>query len=146
MSKIEVFTDGAFSSSRNTGGLGVVFVIDNKKAYEFSKMIPNTTNNKCELLAVIYALNAISRNIDSLTIYSDSQYVIGCATKGWQRKKNVELWKLYDKVWNKAKQFCSNIEFCWVKGHTSNSDFFSEMNNLADKLAVEASHEYGISK
>lgn len=146
MSNLEVFTDGAFSSSRNTGGVGVVFVIDGKKSYEFSKMIPNTTNNKCELLAVIYALNAVSRKIESLTIYSDSQYVIGCATKGWKRKKNVELWNLYDKVLNKAKQFCPNIDFCWVKGHTSSSDFFSQMNNLADKLAVEASQEYETKK
>ena len=146
MSRLEVFTDGAFSSSRDTGGVGVVFVIDGEKAYEFSKMIPNTTNNKCELLAVIYALNAVSRKIEALTIYSDSQYVIGCATKGWKRKKNVELWNLYDKVLNKAKQFCPNIDFCWVKGHTSSSDFFSQMNNLADKLAVEASQEYETKK
>lgn len=139
---LEVFTDGAFSSSRGTGGVGVVFVIDGKKVYEFSKMIPNTTNNKCELLAVIYALNAISSQLKSLTIYSDSQYVIGCATKGWKRKKNVELWNLYDKVLEKAEKFCSSINFCWVKGHTSNSDFFSQMNNLADKLAVDASQEY----
>ena len=131
MSNLEVFTDGAFSSSRNTGGVGVVFVID---------------GNKCELLAVIYALNAVSRKIESLTIYSDSQYVIGCATKGWKRKKNVELWNLYDKVFAKASQFCPDIKFCWVKGHTSNSDFFSEMNNLADKLAVEASQEYETKK
>lgn len=143
---LEIFTDGAFSSSRNTGGVGVVFVINGEKSYEFSKMIPNTTNNKCELLAVIYALNAISRNIKSLTIYSDSQYVIGCATKGWRRKKNVELWNLYDKVFEKARKFCSDINFCWVKGHTSNSDFFSEMNSLADKLAVEASQEYETKK
>lgn len=134
MSNLEVFTDGAFSSSRNTGGVGVVFVIDGKKSYEFSKMIPNTTNNKCELLAVIYALNAVSRKIESLTIYSDSQYVIGCATKGWKRKANISLWKAYDKVYEKASSFCSNIRFEWVKGHDRN-----EYNNLADKLAVEAS-------
>ena len=64
----------------------------------------------------------------------------------WKRKKNVELWNLYDKVFAKASQFCPDIKFCWVKGHTSNSDFFSEMNNLADKLAVEASQEYETKK
>ncbi len=146
MRNIEVFTDGAYSSSRDAGGIGIVFVINGVKAYEFSKMIPNTTNNKCELLAVIYALNAISREIESLTIYSDSQYVIGCATKGWTRKKNVELWNLYDKVLAKAGKFCSNINFCWVKGHTFSSEFSSKMNNLADELAVAASQEYEAKK
>lgn len=66
--------------------------------------------------------------------------------KRMEKKKNVELWNLYDKVFAKASQFCPDIKFCWVKGHTSNSDFFSEMNNLADKLAVEASQEYETKK
>ncbi len=134
---IEVWTDGAFSSCRNCGGIGIVFSINGKKSYEFSKSIPDSTNNKCELLAVIYALHAISKPVDSIIIYSDSQYVIGCATKGWKRKKNVELWNLYDRVLEKAKQFCQDINFCWTKGHAD-----SEMNNRADELAVEASKEY----
>lgn len=142
MSKYIIFTDGAYSSARDQGGIGIVFVKDGKKVYEFSKMIPHTTNNRCELSAVIYALNAISKPIDSIVIYSDSQYVIGCATKGWKRKKNLALWTIYDKILNKAQQFCPDITFCWVKGHTLNCDFFSEMNNLADELAVKASQEY----
>ena len=139
MSNIQIFTDGAFSTSRKTGGIGIVFVINGKKVYEFSKQFPNSTNNKCELLAVIYALNSISKKINSLTIYSDSQYVIGCATKNWKRKKNKELWDLYDKVFDKALKLCSEINLIWVKGHTNDSDFFSQMNNRADILAVTAS-------
>ena len=139
MSDIQIFTDGAFSTSRKTGGIGIVFVINGKKVYEFSKQFPNSTNNKCELLAVIYALNSISKKINSLTIYSDSQYVIGCATRNWKRKKNKELWELYDKVFNKALKLCSEINLIWIKGHTNNSDFFSQMNNRADILAVTAS-------
>lgn len=131
---LECYTDGAFSPMRNAGGVGVVFIISGVKVHTFSKKIENTTNNKCELIAVIIALNAISKPIDSVIIYSDSQYVIGCATKGWKRKANISLWKAYDKVYEKASSFCSNIRFKWVKGHDRN-----EYNNLADKLAVEAS-------
>ncbi len=137
---IEVFTDGAYSVMREQGGVGVVFVVDGKKVYEYSNTIPNATNNKCELLAVIFALRALSKPVDKFTIYSDSQYVIGCATKGWQRKKNIALWRKYDEVYNRATELCSNIEFVWVKGHEKKNDFFSQMNNLADTLAVEASH------
>ena len=140
LKRIEFYTDGAYSSSRDTGGIGIVVVIDGKKVYEYSKCIPNSTNNKCELLAVIYALKSVSKPVESITIYSDSQYVIGCATKGWKRKKNVELWNLYDKAFAKANQFCPDIKFCWIRGHTSNLDFFSKMNNLADKLARESSN------
>jgi ribonuclease HI len=104
-------------------------------------MFEKTTNNKCEIMAVVYALHAISKPVDKVTIYSDSQYVIGCATLGWKRKKNPEYWALYDNVLEKAKKLCPNIEFKWVRGHTSNKDFDSQMNDLADKLAVEASNE-----
>ena len=141
MSKFACYTDGACSLARNKGGIGVVFVKDGEKVYEFKKSYTNTTNNKCELMAVIYALNAISTPIEQLIIYSDSQYVIGCATKGWKRKKNVEYWALYDKVLKKAKTLCPDIQFIWVKGHEESSDFNSQMNNLADRLAVEASNE-----
>lgn len=139
MSDIQIFTDGAFSTSRKAGGIGIVFVINGKKVYEFSKQFLNSTNNKCELLAVIYALNSISKKINSLTIYTDSQYVIGCATRGWKRKKNKELWDLYDRVFDKALKLCPEINLVWVKGHTNNSDFFSQMNDKADMLAVTAS-------
>lgn len=131
---LECYTDGAFSPMRNSGGIGIVFLLNGKKVHSFSKKIENTTNNKCELLAVITALNAVSKPIDSVIIYSDSQYVIGCATKGWKRKANPKLWEAYDKVYKKASSFCSDIRFEWVKGHDGN-----EYNNLADKLAVEAS-------
>ena len=141
-----LITDGAYSSSRNQGGIGLVFLKNGEKILEYSRMFKGVTNNIMEVCAVIVGLRMIKNPINSLTIYTDSEYVIGCATKGWKRKKNVELWNLYDKVFTKASQFCSDIKFCWVRGHTSNSDFFSEMNNLADKLAVEASQEYEAKK
>ena len=141
MKKVEFYTDGAFSAIRNTGGIGVVVVIDGKKVYEYSHTYYDTTNNKCELLAVITALNSISKPVESVTIYSDSQYVIMCAQGKWKRKANLELWATYDKVFAKAQKFCTNIKYTWVKGHSKASDDFNEnMNKIADKLAVEASH------
>lgn len=138
---LTIFTDGAYSPKTNKGGIGIVFILDGSIIYNFSKQIINTTNNKCELLAVIYALKAISRPLGSITIYSDSQYVIGIITKNWKRNKNVELWNLYDKAFAKASKFCSNINFVWTKGHESNNEFFSRMNNFADSLARSASKE-----
>lgn len=138
--EIEIFTDGAYSPMRDQGGVGLVFVINGKKSYEYNKPISKTTNNKCELLAVIYALKSISKPVDKIKIYTDSQYVIGCATLGWKRKKNVEYWQAYDKAYKYASELCKDIEFIWVKGHENNDSLFSTMNNLADRLAVEASH------
>lgn len=132
---IECYTDGAYSPSLNSGGIGIVFVINGKKVYEYNRKIPNSTNNKCELLAVIIALKAISKPIDSFIIYSDSQYVINSINNNWKRKKNIKYWNKFDEVFNDAKSLCKNIQFKWVKGHSN-----CEYNNLADKLAVEASN------
>lgn len=137
MNKIDVWTDGAYSSAREQGGVGIVFVKDDKIIYKYSKCLQNTTNNRCELYAVIKALQAISKPIDKLVIYSDSQYVVCSINKGWQRKKNKDLWSIFDRFYEQAQKYCSDINFEWVKGHEDN-----EFNNIADKLAVEASHEF----
>ena len=132
---MNIYTDGACHSSTKIGGIGVVFTKNNQIIYKFNKKFTDTTNNRMEILAIIYALHAISKPIDIINIYSDSQYAIGCITKNWTRKKNTDLWQLFDKVYSKAKILCSNIQFNWVKGHDIN-----EFNNVADKLAVEASN------
>ena len=92
-----LITDGAYSSSSDQGGIGIVFLKDGEKILEYSKMYKRTTNNIMELSAVIVGLRFIKKPINSLNIISDSMYVIGCITKGWKRKKNVKLWQVFDK-------------------------------------------------
>ena len=132
---MDIYTDGACHSSTKIGGIGVVFTKNNQIIYTFNKKFTDTTNNRMEILAIIYALHAISKPIDIINIYSDSQYAIGCIIKNWSRKKNTDLWQLFDKVYSKAKTICPNIQFNWVKAHDIN-----EFNNAADELAVEASN------
>ena len=129
---IEVYTDGAYSSSRNQGGLGIVFIKDDKVIAKFSKTYKNTTNNRMELMAVIIALQSI-KDENEITIYSDSMYVIGTATQGWKRKKNLDLWEIYDAVIDSFK----TVTFKHVKGHSTNV-----FNNLCDEMAVAASQAY----
>lgn len=129
-----LITDGAYSSSLDQGGVAFVFLCDDKPVLEFSKMYKGVTNNKMELLSVIIGLSAIKGSIESLVITTDSMYVIGCASLGWKRKKNVELWKKFDEQYERVKTLCSNISFKHVKGH--NGD---KWNEYVDKLAVKAS-------
>ena len=118
---LTIYTDGACQVSTGNGGVGVVFIKDDEVIYQFSKHFKNVTNNQMEIMAVIYALHAISTNFDSITVVSDSQYVLGCINKGWKRKKNQNYWQLFDKVYNKAKEFCSDIKFEWTKGQDRKS-------------------------
>lgn len=134
MSNLVFYTDGAYSSSRNAGGIGIVCLKDGNLILKYSKKYTNTTNNRMEMRAVITALLSVKKKVESIKIISDSQYVIGCATKGWKRKKNVDLWELYDKAYKQASSYCDNITFEWVHGHTGD-----KYNEIVDKLAVKSS-------
>ena len=92
-----------------------------------------------ELGAIILGLRAIKGSIDSLVIVSDSMYCVGCATKGWKRKKNQKLWEAFDKEYSRVSSLCSNITWKHVKGHQNDSSEFTKWNNYVDKLAVRAS-------
>jgi len=137
--KYTLITDGAYSSSRDQGGIGVIFLQGDNVILEYSKGFNNTTNNQMELAAIIIGLRAIKKPIDSLTIVTDSEYCIGCATLGWKRKKNQSLWKVFDYEFKRVHTLCNKIEFKHVKGHQNDDKEFTKWNNRADKLAVAAS-------
>lgn len=73
----QIYTDGSCRANGN-GGLGVVWLKDGKKVFEYSKGFKNTTNNQMELLAIGIALRSIKKPINSLEIISDSEYALGC--------------------------------------------------------------------
>lgn len=128
---IKIYTDGAYSSSRDQGGWAFVVVEDDFKIYSQFYPVKNTTNNRMEILAAMEACKwAKERNKLDIIILTDSMYVIGTMTQNWKRKKNVDLWIEFDEVVEGM-----NIKFEHVKGH--NGDKY---NSLCDVLAVQASH------
>ncbi len=133
---LQIYTDGAYKSSIDQGGIGIVWIKDNEIFKKYSKGFKHTTNNKMELIAMLCAFKSIKTSIDEVEFISDSQYVLGCLTKGWKKKKNVELWNILDKEYERVKSLVKNIKFTHVRGH---QDCFG--NNLADELASNASLE-----
>lgn len=126
-----VYTDGAYKSSIKAGGVGIVFLCNGEKVWEYSKKYGESTNQRMEVLASIIALKSIKASIDSLTIVTDSMYVIGTASKGWKRKANLDLWKRFDKALEEAQSFTKEpIIFKHVKGHDGN-----KYNEQCDRLA-----------
>lgn len=133
---LQIYTDGAYKSSIDQGGIGIVWMKDNEVFKKYSKGFKHTTNNKMELIAMLCAFKSIKTSMDEVEFISDSQYVLGCLTKGWKKKKNVELWNILDKEYERVKSLVKNIKFTHVRGH---QDCFG--NNLADELASNASLE-----
>ena len=133
---IKIYTDGASRGNPGPGGFGVVMIYGALRK-EISEGFRYTTNNRMELLSVIVALESLKKEGTTVTIYSDSKYVVDSVEQkwvfGWEKKyfkdkKNEDLWKRFLRIYRKH-----NVKFVWVKGHASNKE-----NNRCDELAVAA--------
>jgi ribonuclease HI len=136
MAKIVIYTDGSSRGNPGPGGWGSILICGSNRK-EISGGFKFTTNNRMELMSVIYALEALKTNGHDITIYSDSQYVVNSVEKGWvfnwiknnkKDAKNMDLWQKFVSLYP-----LNNIKFIWVKGHSSNVE-----NNCCDVLATTA--------
>lgn len=132
----QIFTDGSCRGNKN-GGIGVVWIKNGEKVFEYSKGYKNTTNNQMELLAIGKALASIKEPIDSLEIVSDSEYALGCIfNEKWNPKKNVELIIKIKKQLIKTQSLVKNpITYRHVDGHQKGESDDIKWNNKADSLA-----------
>ena len=134
-----MYTDGSAKGNPGKGGYGVV-LISGKHRKELSCGYRLTTNNRMELLAVIVGLESLTRARETVTVFSDSKYVVdavekkwvfGWETKNFNNKKNPDLWIRFLKTYRKH-----NVSFKWIKGHANNIE-----NERCDYLAVESSEK-----
>ncbi|HJV19782.1 MAG TPA: ribonuclease HI [Sediminibacterium sp.] len=144
---LHIYTDGAARGNPGPGGYGILLIWGDKRK-EISAGFRRTTNNRMELMAVIVALQSLTKNDIPVTIHTDSRYVVDSIQKkwldGWIRtgfkggKKNRDLWTKYYEL---SRQF--KICFVWVKGHAENP-----FNNRCDELATRAAdgHHLHIDK
>jgi len=138
-----IYTDGAARGNPGPGGYGAILMWGDKTR-ELSAGYRLTTNNRMELMAVIAALKALTKQNIPLTIYTDSQYVLNSVEKKWLDnwvrtdfkggKKNKDLWLQY---YHLAKDY--TVNFVWVKGHAENI-----FNNRCDELATAAADGDGL--
>lgn len=135
MINYKIYTDGSCRANGN-GGIGVVWLKNGEKVYEYSKGYKSVTNNIMELSAIYIALRSIKKEIDSLEIISDSEYALGCIfNEKWNPKKNKELIaKIKKQLVETQKLVKSPIKYIHTYGHADD-----KWNNLCDKLATNES-------
>lgn len=139
MTQVDIFTDGACKGNPGPGGWGALLRLGAHEK-ELSGSDPQTTNNRMEMLAVIRALNALTRPCE-VKVHTDSRYVIDGMTKwihGWKRSgwinaskkpvRNAELW--HELIEAAAPH---KIDWIWVKGHNGHVE-----NERVDRLASNA--------
>ena len=144
MKTVEIFTDGACSGNPGPGGWGAVLRYNGVEK-ELSGGEANTTNNRMELSAVIFALEALKEPCH-VVLYSDSQYVCNALKLGWAKKWRANGWMrnkkdpaLNPELWGELLDLVEKhqVEIVWVKGHAGHPE-----NERCDRLAVAAAKQY----
>ena len=79
--KVIIYTDGACLGNPGPGGYGVVLLSGGHRK-EISGGFRLTTNNRMEIMAAIVGLEVL-KGPRSVTLYSDSQYLVDAINKGW---------------------------------------------------------------
>jgi len=156
--EVAIYTDGACSGNGTgnaRGGWAEVLTEPGTTAppQQLSGGERQATNQRMEILAAINGLAALKHPC-TVTLYSDSAYLVNCMTQRWHAKwrrnswigsskkpvANRDLWEaLVDLVENRGH----TIAFVKVKGHANAkhghvSDEHESFNQLCDRLAVEA--------
>ena len=120
-----------------------------------------STNNRMEIMATIYGVSKFISLVDDgtlegakqLNLYSDSEYFEKCINQNWIAKwqqndwmtsgyqgrkptavKNKDLWEKVLEYQEKLRSMGITLTVTHVSGHNG-----VELNELADKLAVEVS-------
>ena len=139
---LEIYTDGSCKGNPGPGSWAAIVVEDGLvKEVTQSEVVPDTTNNRMEMSAILWAKNTYgSCFINIPTVYTDSSYALNSFTKwidgwrnnGWKKSdgsalENLDLIKMYDK-W---EQLGMMIDLKKVNGHSGH-----KWNELADQLAT----------
>ena len=140
MTNYQIYTDGSCRANGN-GGIGVVWIKNGEKVFEYSKGYVKVTNNIMELKAIGIALTSIKKPIDSLEIISDSEYALGCIfNEKWNPKKNIDLINSIKRQLKKAQTLIKEpIKYRHIDGHQKGNNDDIKWNNLCDKLATSES-------
>ena len=124
-----LYTDGACRGNPGPGGWAALLSTDDQVRW-YAGRDGRTTNNRMEILAAIKGLEQTPSG-RQVTIVSDSQYLVNTMTKGWQRKKNHDLWGQLD-----ALVKGRSVTWEWIYGHAGHP-----FNEEADRLARAAAKD-----
>jgi len=130
-STLKVYIDGASSGNPGPSGIGVIVTDESGKVLQKSShYIGETTNNRAEYLALLFALQTLHSLLHSpptkIIVHTDSELLYNQLV-GRYRVRHPELRKLWEKVIQEIKHL--PIEFRRIP---------RSLNRAADRLAKKA--------
>ena len=130
--QIRLYTDGAcdIHAENKPGGWAAILQANDDAGALVKEVVASggaegTTNNQMELTAVVKGLKLLSRPA-TLTVYSDSRYVIDIARGAKKPVKNRRLWQAYFELAGRHM-----LDWKYVAGHSGDP-----LNERCDRLAV----------
>ena len=138
---VDIFTDGACSGNPGPGGWAAILRYGQHEL-EISGSMPQTTNNRMEVFALISALGKLKTRCQ-VTVHSDSAFnqhwLDNWQKRGWKNSEgkpveNQDLWRLLLLTINKKGHI---VIFNKVKGHSDHPE-----NNRCDAMARDAIQQY----
>lgn len=141
MKHVTVYTDGACRGNPGPGGYGAILQYGSTRR-ELSGGEAETTNNRMELTAAIAALSAL-REPCSVTLYSDSRYLVDAVNLGWVRTWQATGWRggkiKNPDLWQQLLSLLSlhEVTFVWVQGHAGHPE-----NERCDALATAEADKF----
>jgi len=145
MKVVNIYTDGACSGNQNEtniGGWGAVLEYGEHKKELFGGE-RNTTNNRMEMLALLSAFNALSKDNLKIRVFSDSSYLMNCFREKWYENWYKNNWKTSNKtpvenrdLWEALFTFVNKhmIEFYRVKGHVNLNSKATKVDPIFNKF------------
>ena len=158
--KIHIFTDGACTNNGKRGAnaaWGAIVVLEEGSDYRVihkeSGAIPKNetqTNQRAELQGLLKGLRQAKNYPGRVTLWSDSQYAINCASvwgpkwkaNGWKKQGGpIQHFDLIRDLVLETIEMGQNISYRWLKAHTqgsSSGQFPWIFNHQVDALATSA--------
>lgn len=137
MKSTQIYTDGSCPTNPGKGGWAAIVVEDGEEVRALGGNAREATNNSMELTAVLEAIRYVNEDTPTVSIYSDSQYVVKAVNEGWlknwlrkdptlSKRANGELFFQLQHELNMKP----NVKLVWVRGHNGN-----KWNERADEVA-----------
>ena len=123
-----LYTDGGCFVNPGPGGYAAVLLYDHQRR-EISGGFRRTTNNRMELMGCIAGLRLLTER-SSVTVNTDSRYVVNSMSKGWAKRWKAAHW-LRDgetvpnaDLWAELLVLCARhaVTFEWLRGHTGDPE------------------------
>ncbi len=153
---MKLFTDGSVHTKLNIGFGAYLWILEEEwsldalKARVKVKRFEDTSSTKLELQTLLFALGEVSNNGQKITIYTDSQNIIGLPARQKRLEQNNfysaknkllnnhELYRTFFQLTNQL-----DCEFVKVVGHSpkSTKNTIEQIFTLVDKASRKALRE-----